>query len=130
MMNTNLPNYCTDERNGLAYQLCGDYYLPLLTVPACDDQPLGHWAQMHRRYLKENHPVLYSELLMTGRLHEYLASVGRDAQARMDMLVRQMMATEGVTEKMKEREQLAWVGAMNSIDTRAKEIVLAEIICC
>lgn len=128
MMNINLPESYTDPTNGLTYQLHGDYYFPLLDVPATENETLGCWAHLRREYLKEHHPVLFSQMMANGELHGHLASIERDAQARMDTLVRQMKDAEGITEEMKACNQMAWVGAMNSIDALAREIVLEEIV--
>ncbi len=128
MMNTNLPESYTDPTNGLNYQLHGDYYFPMLGVPATENDPLGRWAHLRREYLKEHHPVLFSQMMANGELHDHLASIDRDAQVRMDNLVRQMKKAESITEGLKARDQMTWVGTMNGIDARAREIVLEEIV--
>ncbi len=120
-----------DKTNGLWYERHGDYYFPMLGVPAeqpTDDRPLSKYANMRLRYLKKHAPLMLSTLTLNGTLHDQLAQIERDAQSRMDTLIRQMKVAEGITEELKSRNQMAWVDAMNSIHARAEEIVLAEIV--
>ena len=83
---------------------------------------------MHKAYLEQCHPVQYNDLLLTGKLWTYLADLNEQAQERLSLIVEQMKASEDVTERMKQHDQMAWVGAINSIRNRAEEIVLREII--
>lgn len=116
-----------DEQNGLWYCLCGDYYIPELAVPK-EKRPIGRWGRLHRDYLKEYNPILYDSLVLDGMLWTYLADLNEQAQNRLECIIEQMKATEGVAEAMKANAQMAWVQAMNSIRSRAEEIVLAELI--
>ena len=83
---------------------------------------------MYREYLREHHPIRFDDLCLTGELWTYLADLNEQAQNRLELIIEQMKVSEGVTEGMKEHDQMAWVGAMNSIRNRAEEIVLREMI--
>nr|WP_300911721.1 TnpV protein [uncultured Acetatifactor sp.] len=120
-----LPKYT--HENGIDYVLVGDYYIPMLTLPE-ENRPIGRWGRMHQRYLKENHPGYYSSLILTGKLWTYLADLDEQAQERLDRIAEQMQAAEGVTEELKADDQLEWVRRCNSIQSRAEEIVRAELI--
>ena len=127
MTNKNtLPEEITE--NGIHYTLHGDYYFPDLAAPETDSRPIGKWGRMHLAYLKEPNPGLYSHLILSGRLYRQLADLNDQAQARLEVIVRQMQRSEGVDEKMKAQDQMLWIGRMNSIRERAEEIILAELI--
>ena len=127
MTNKNtLPEEITE--NGIHYTLHGDYYFPDLAAPETDSRPIGKWGRMHLAYLKEHNPGLYSHLILSGRLYRQLADLNDQAQARLEVIVRQMQRSEGVDEKMKAQDQMLWIGRMNSIRERAEEIILAELI--
>ena len=85
-------------------------------------------GRMHRDYLKEHHPILVNDLILSGRLWTYLADLNEQAKERFSLIIEQMKASEGVTEELKVADQMAWVGAMNSIRNRAEEIILRELI--
>ena len=116
------------EQMGGKYEQQGDYLLPCLTVPAEEEQPIGIWGQRHGRYLKEHHRILYYNLLTACKLSEHLADVDRQAEELFSRLVKQMAEREGVTETIKAQDSMAWVGRMNSIRSRATEIVNSELI--
>lgn len=120
-----LPKYT--HENGIDYVLVGDYYIPMLTLPE-ENRPIGRWGRMHQKYLKENRPGYYSSLILTGKLWTYLADLNEQAVDRLACIVSQMQEAEGVTEELKARDQLAWIGATNSIRSRAEEIILSEMI--
>ena len=117
-----------DEMNGLDYVLVGDYYIPAIELPEDDDRPIGKWGRMHRAYLEETNPLLLNHLILTGKLHTYLADLDDQAQNRYRLIIRQMAAAEGVTEDLKRRSQWEWVRAMNSIVNRAEESIKCELI--
>lgn len=117
-----------DETNGLNYVLAGDYYIPAIELPEADDRPIGKWGRMHRAYLEETNPLLLNHLILTDRLHTYLANLNEQAQNRCRLIIKQMAAAEGVTEDLKRRSQWEWVKAMNSIVDRAEESVKHELI--
>ena len=117
-----MEKYKFDERNGLWYELQGDYYLPCLKLPEEEQTHIGIWGQRHLRYLKENRRVLLSNLQLSGKLNSYLADIDQQAQEMFERLVKQMAEWEGVTEQLKAADQMAWVGRMNNIRNRATEI--------
>ena len=113
--------------NGIAYLLVGDYYIPDLKLPE-ENRPIGRYGRLHREYLKQEHPARYSSLILTGKLWTYLADLNEQAEERLDLIIKQMKAAEGVTEELKARNQLEWVGRMNNIRNRAEEIIKNELI--
>ena len=117
-----------DEKNGLWYELQGDYYIPCLKLPEEEQQPIGVWGQRHLRYIKQNRRALYLNLLTSGKLNGYLADIDKQAEDMLSRLVKQMAEREGVTEKLKADNQMEWVGRMNNIRSRATEIVNADLI--
>ena len=113
--------------NGIDYILVGDYYIPDLKLPE-ENRPIGRYGRLHREYLKQEHPARYSSLILTGKLWTYLADMNEQAEERLDLIMEQMKAAEGVTEELKARNQLEWVGRMNNIRNRAEEIINSELI--
>ena len=113
--------------NGIDYILAGDYYIPDLKLPE-ENRPIGRYGRLHREYLKQEHPARYSSLILTGKLWTYLADLNEQAEERLDLIMEQMKAAEGVTEELKAQNQLEWVGRMNNIRSRAEEIIRSEII--
>ena len=125
---TEMKKHIYDENNGLWYELIGDYYITVLTLPSEEQRPIGKWGRMHRDYLKEHRPILFNDLVLSDRLWTYLADLNEQAQDRLSLIIEQMKASEGVTEELKAADQMAWVGAMSSIRNRAEEIILREMI--
>ena len=123
-----MEKHITDEKTGISYTLHGDYYLPDLTLPAEKEKPIGIWGQRHLRYLKERKRLVYFDLLTSGRLNEYLASIDEQAEDMFFRLVKEYVDRQGVTEQMKAENQLEWVGKMNSIRACVREVVECEII--
>ena len=117
-----------DEKNGLWYELQGDYYIPCLKLPEEEQQPIGIWGQRHLRYIKQNHKVLYLNLLTSGKLNGYLADLDKQADEMFSLLVKQMAESEGVTEQLKADNQMEWVDQMNNIRGRATEMVNTDLI--
>ena len=111
----------------LNYIRCGDYYIPDIRLPE-ETRPIGRWGRIHRDYIKEYNPMRFNNLCFSGELWTYLADLNEQAQHRLELIVEQMKAAEGVTEDLKVADQMAWVRAMNSIRNRAEEIVLSEMI--
>ena len=111
----------------LTYTLVGDYYIPNIALPE-ENRPIGKWGRMHREYLKEHHPIRFNDLVLSGQLWTYLADLNEQAQERLSHVIEQMKAAEGVSEELKAANQMAWVGAMNSIHNQAEEIILRELI--
>jgi hypothetical protein len=114
----------------IQYHKSGDYYLPNLTIEDQETQPIGKYGRMRKRYLKEHRPVLYSNMLLEGKLFRHLAEIDQVCDNRMELIVRQMKQQEGVTEQLKAADQMAWVRRMSSIRYRAEEIVLHELVYC
>ena len=125
---TEMKKHIYDESSGLWYELIGDYNIPVLTLSSDEQRPIGKWGRMHRDYLKEHRPIRFNDLVLSGQLWTYLADLNEQTQERLSLIVEQMKASEGVTEELKATDQLAWVGAMNSIRNRAEEIILREMI--
>ena len=125
---TEMKKHIYDENNGLWYKLIGDYYIPVLTLSSDEQRPIGKWGRMHRDYLKEHRPILFNDLVLSDRLWTYLADLNEQARDRLSLIIEQMKKAEGVTEDLKAADQMAWVGAMNSIRNRAEEIILRELI--
>lgn len=117
-----------NEQTGIGYTLQGDYYLPDLKLPEHEDQPIGLWGQRHARYLRQNHKVLYMNLLTSGKLNSYLADIDEQAEDMFFRIVKQMANREGVTEQLKSDNQMEWVARINNIRSRAIEIVNTDII--
>ena len=111
----------------LSYIRCGDYYIPDIRLPE-ENRPIGRWGRMHKEYLREHNPIRFDDLYLSEKLWTYLADLNEQAQNRLELIIEQMKAAEGVTEELKAADQMAWVGAMNSIRNRAEEIVLTELI--
>lgn len=109
------------------YIRSGDYVIPDLKLPE-ETRPIGKWGHMHRDYLKEYHPIQFNNLVLSGNLWTYMADVNEQAQQRMETLIAQMKSTEGITEKLKAADPIAWVQCVNNIQSRAEEIILRELI--
>ena len=101
-----MDKYIYDEKNGLWYELQGDYYLPCLKLPKEESRHIGVWGQRHLRYLKQHRKVLYSELLKSGKLNDYLADINEQAEDMFSRLVKQLAEKEGLTEALKAENQM------------------------
>lgn len=123
-----MEKYIYDNSNGLWYELHGDYYLPCLVILEEEIHTIGIWGRKHLRYLIEHRPMLYNDLILSGKLYSYLADIDTQARNKLDLLVIQLAKKEGINDQLKEQNQLAWVGAMNNIRNRAEEIVNKELI--
>lgn len=121
-----MDKYIYDEKNGLHYELVGDYYLPCLKAPEVPQ--IGVWGQRRRTYLREHNAVLYTAMLLSGELDTHLEAIDRDAEQMFDRLMRQYAVAEGITEELKATNQLEWVQQMNNIRERAQEVVLNALI--
>ena len=122
-----LAKFITDERTGLEYELCGDYYI-IAGEDEPEREPIGVWGQRHLRYIQKHSKVFYNKMLTERTLYEYLLQLNHDAEDTFNRLVKQMAESEGVTEQLKSDNQMEWVGKMNNIRQRATEIVNAELI--
>ena len=122
-----LAKLITDERTGLEYELCGDYYI----IAGEDDperEPIGIWGQRHLKHIQKHCKPFYDKMLTERTLYDYLLQLDRDAEDTFNRLVKQMAKREGVTEQLKATNQMQWVGKMNNIRQRATEIVNSELI--
>ena len=117
-----------NEQTGIGYTLQGDYYLPDLSLPEQKDNQIGLWGQRYLKYIKQHRKVLYINLLTSGKLNGYLADIDKQAEDMFFRLVKQMAEREGVTEQLKADNQMEWVARMNSIRSRATEIVNNDMI--
>ena len=125
-----MDKYIYDEKNGLWYELQGDYYLPCLKLPEEVEVHIGVWGQHHRRYLKEHRKIAYTRLLTSGKLNSYFADIDRQAEEMFPRLVKELAEKEGVTEAIKAEKQMLRVQKMNNIRNAAMEIVSSELIYC
>ena len=122
-----LAKFITDERTGLKYELCGDYYI-IAGEDEPEREPIGVWGQRHLNHIQKHCKAFYNKMLTERTLYDYLLQIDRDAEDTFNRLLKQMVELEGVTEKLKTENQLEWVGRMNNIRQRVTEIVNAELI--
>ena len=115
------------RENGINYTLVGDYYIPELVLHE-ENRPIGKYGRMHKEYMKSYHNGIFEGIVLTGRMWTYLADIEEQAQARLECIIEQMREQEGVTEQLKESDQMLWVQMSNNIKNRAEEIVLKELI--
>jgi hypothetical protein len=123
-----LKNHITDEKTGIGYTLCGDYYLPDFSLPEDDFYDLGRFGRAKFRYLQKCHKALLTSFRLKGTLGEYLRSVDETCEETFSRLVKQYAEREGVTEQLKAENQMKWVGLMNNIRIRVEEIVMKEFV--
>ena len=123
-----MEKHIMDENTGISYTLYGDYYLPDLELKEQEEANYGKYGILRKSFLKEHRSGLYSSYLLTGKLTAHLNEVDQQARERMEVLVRQMMEKQEITEELKAQDQMAWVGAVNNIRSAAEEIVLKEIV--
>ena len=123
-----MDKYIYNEKSGLWYELQGDYYLPCLKLPKEESRHIGVWEQRHLRYLKQHRKVLYSELLISGKLNDYLADLNEQAEELFSRLVKQLAEKESVMEALKAENQMLWVQKMNNIRNAVMEVVSNDLI--
>lgn len=116
------------ELRGGTYREENGYLLPNITVPEHDPRPIGRWGRLHESYLKKHDPFTYTSLLTNWKLDSYLININEQAVEMLDRLVTQMAKTAGITEELKAVDQMEWVRRMNSIRSRAEEIVKTDLI--
>ena len=126
MKMTCFPKEITE--NGIHYTLQGDYYFPDLNLPEAPRQSIGHYGRMRKAYLEEHRLGLYERLLLSGKLYDHLAEIDTDCNKRMATIIQRMANAEDINEELKARDQMAWVGRMNSIRQRAEETIRHELI--
>ena len=113
--------------NGIHYTLNGDYYLPDINIPD-GDKPIGKWGRMRLMFLKANKPILYNQMILNGTLQSHLVETNETANRRLEKMIPEMAAAEGIDENLKNADQMKWVRRMNSIRHRAEETILSELI--
>ena len=112
----------------LTYHWEGDYLIPDLQLSDTTHYHIGKYGHLRKTFLKEHHPAIYSDMLLSETLYKHLANIEETCQERLDRMIPQMAKREGVTEEIKRTDQMGWVGAMNSIKHRAKEVILHELV--
>ena len=113
---------------GGTYRQCGDFLIPEIALPDTPRNPIGKYGRMRQRYLKEYRRILYNAMLLDGTLWSHLDEVDKTCKERMEVLIPGMKEKQGITEDLKARDPMAWVGAMNNIRNAAEEILFAEVI--
>lgn len=116
------------EQMGGTYRQEGDYLIPNIALPDMPDYQIGKYGHMRHRFLKEHHPVLYTNLLTSGNLYEDLAETDKSCKERIETICAAMAKQEGVNEALKASDQMEWVRRMNNIRNRAEDIVLQELV--
>ena len=114
--------------NELTYTRCGDYYIPDLKLSEQPEAPIGKYGRMRQRYLKEHRPGLYSSLILSEMLYPHLLEIDRAARERIDAMLPRMMEAAGVTEELKARDPMRWVGLMNTLKAQEEEIIFQELV--
>ena len=117
-----------ERMNEITYSKQGDYLIPDLTLPTEPELPLGRYAMLHRSYLEQHKRVTYLNLLTSGRLNAHLHKVEQTALQRLELLTKQLSAEQGVTEELKEKDPMQWIGLINNIRSQAEEVILSELI--
>ena len=121
-------NKSSFEQNSGTYRTVGDYRIPNITLPAEANKPLGMWGLKHKDYLMHHKRVQFNIMLMNGSLWSHLAEVDEQASDMFSQIAEQMKVSEGITEQLKEQNQIEWVARMNNIEARVREIVNTELI--
>jgi len=114
--------------NEITYSRVGDYNLPDLTLPEQEHSFVGKYGLLRKAYLKNHKKIVYTNLLTSGELHEHLVEIDREANERLEILMKQLSEAQGITESLKSDNQMLWVGAMNNIHQQAEEIIFKELI--
>ena len=122
-----MEKHIYDEKNGLNYTLCGNYYLPNLVLNE-EESTYGKYGMLRKQFLKEHRSARYQYLLLTGKLNEHLNQIDQEAREQVEMLMKQMAEKKGVTEELKVQDQMKWVGLMNNIKVSAEEIILKNMV--
>lgn len=123
-----MEKYIFDQTNGLWYEPQGDYYVPSLVLDEAGTSPSGMWGRKHQQYLKGHRPMLYSDLVLSGKLYSYLADIDTQARNKLHLLVTRLAEKGGINGQLKSQDQMAWIGVMNNIRNRAEETILQKLI--
>ena len=122
-----LAKFINDERTGLKYELCGDYYI-IAGEDEPEREPIGVWGQRHLKHIQKHCKPFYNKMLTERTLYDYLLQLDHDAEETFSKLIKRMAIQEGITEQLKAENQMEWIGKMNNIRQRAIEIVTTEMI--
>ena len=122
-----MEKHIYDEKNGLSYTLCGDYYLPDLVLNE-EEPTYGKYGMLRKQFLKEHRPIQYQNLLLSGKLTADLNQIDQEATEQVEVLMKQMVEKQGVNENLKRQDQMRWVRLMNNIKASMEEIVVRKII--
>lgn len=115
------------HENGIDYVLAGDYYVPEMKLPE-EKRTIGHYGRLHREYLRQVKPMVFNELILSGQLWSYLADLNEQATERRNVMMKQFMEKEGVTEELKKQNRYEWMRRMNGIRSRVDEIIKKEMV--
>lgn len=115
------------QENGIDYVLVGDYYVPEMKLPE-EKRTIGHYGRLHREYLRQVKPMVFNELILSGQLWSYLADLNEQVTERRNVMMKQFMEKEGVTEELKKQNRYEWVRRMNGIRSRVDEIIMKEMV--
>lgn len=121
-----MQKYVRDEKNGIEYELIGDYYYPCLKIE--ETPSLSKYGRLRLKFLKEYKKNLYFDLLLSRKLNEHLIEIDTQARNMMEYLTKEMARKQGVTEQLKAKDMMRWIRMMNNIQSCAEEIVLQELI--
>ena len=116
------------ENQKITYRKCGDYYIPNLSLSKVENITLNKYGRARLKYLKENKKVEYQSMIIQNTLTKHLSNIQETAQKKVDIIVEKLKANSNLTEKMKNENQLYWVGMINNFKNQAEEIVMREII--
>ena len=122
-----MEKHIYDEKNGLSYTLCGNYYLPDLVLNE-EEPTYGKYGMLRKQFLKEHRPIRYQNLLLSGKLTAHLNQIDQEVTEQVEVLMKQMAEKQGVTEELKVQNRTKWVRLMNNIKASAEEMVLREIL--
>ena len=114
--------------NNITYTRYGDYYIPNLTISESHHQPLGKYGRMRKNYLRKHRQVLWNSIILSESLYPHLREIDETANRRMEQLMPELMKQNGVTEELKAKDPMMWVGLMNNLRSQAEEIIFEELI--
>ena len=122
-----MEKHIYDEKNGLNYTLCGNYYLPNLVLNE-EEPTYGKYGMLRKQVLKEHRPIRYQNLLLSGKLTAHLNQIGQEVTEQVEVLMKRMAEKQGVNENLKRQDQMRWVRLMNNIKASAEETVSLELV--
>ena len=114
--------------NKLTYTKNGDYLIPDLSLQEQTPEPLGKYGRMRKKYLQENRPILWNQMILSETLYPHLREIDRAANSRLELMMPELMKAAGVTEELKQSDPMTWVGLMNNCKEQAEEVILRELV--